>query len=267
MIGTRASGPDCLLGLGKRRPRVDSRTFKLARYLAAGVPSPPSHRFWATAPMLSWPMMLNDQLGDCVIAASGHLIQEWSTLAAPPGTVVTDSQVLKAYEDVGGYVPGDSSTDNGCVMLDALNYWRQTGIGQHQILAYVQVGQATGIAGSPFQRQFEQAIYLFGAAYIGLALPLTAQGQSTWSVVSTSGDGAPGSWGGHCVPVLGYSPTGLLCVTWGGLQGMTWNFLRTYCDEAYAVLSSDWIRNAGTGAGFAVSGFNLAALESDLAKL
>ena len=44
---------------------------------------------------------------------------------------------------------------------------------------------------------------------------------------------------------------------------MTWNFWNIYCDEAYAVLSPDWIGQAK----LAPSGFDLAALEADLAAV
>ncbi|HYB25349.1 MAG TPA: hypothetical protein VEF89_01915 [Solirubrobacteraceae bacterium] len=37
---------------------------------------------------------------------------------------------------------------------------------------------------------------------IGIALPVTAQGQTEWTVVGDgkTGNSAPGSWGGHGIP-------------------------------------------------------------------
>jgi len=44
---------------------------------------------------------------------------------------------------------------------------------------------------------------------------------------------------------------------------MTWGFLDTYCDEAYAVLSQDWIEKSG----LAPSNFDLTALQADLQQI
>ncbi len=83
-----------------------------------------------------------------------------------------------------------------------------------------------------------------------------------WSVPPGGpvGDGAPGSWGGHCAPIIAYSPHSLTCVTWGGLTRMTWEFFATYCDEGYAVLSQDWLYAEKV----APNGFDLTTLEHDL---
>jgi len=102
--------------------------------------------------------------------------------------------------------------------------------------------------------------YLFGGLYLGLALPVTAQTQDTWDWTGTlSGDAAPGSWGGHAVDVVAYDDAALTIVTWGALKKMTWAFFDRYCDEAYAILSNDYL-----DAGRAPSGFDLNALKQDL---
>jgi len=241
--------------LGKRAQRLDPRTFKLARYLAPVLPTPPLEAGYIQKVSV-WPMMLNDSLGDCVIAGAGHCIEQWTTYAGKP-VVLTDQQILQGYEAVGGYVPGNPSTDQGCDMLTACNYWRQTGFGGHKILAYVEVDQTNLV-------EVKQAIYLFGNLYAGWQLPLTVQSANVWSVSTRTGDGTPGSWGGHCAPVVGYNASaakgGVTVVTWGGLMPVTWNFLQIYADELYAVLSQDWLEANG----YAVSGFNLKQLEADL---
>jgi hypothetical protein len=170
----------------------------------------------------------------------------------------TDSQVLKAYEDVGGYVPGDPSTDNGCFILDALNYWRKTGLGGHKIMAYVSVDPTN-------LDEVRDAIWLFGNLFIGVELPLSAQSQSAWTVADGGpfGDGSPGSWGGHAIPCVAYSDKSLTCVTWGQTLKMSYNFFRDYCDEAYAVLGPEWIGSGQISPG----GFNLDQLQADLASL
>jgi len=64
------------------------------------------------------------------------------------------------------------------------------------------------------------------------------------------------------VPVVAYDPSGLTVVTWGALKRMTWGFWSAYCDEAYAVLSDDFLTADRTPAGV-----DLAALEQDLAEV
>ena len=240
--------------LGKRAPRTDHRTLKLARYL--GLPAPPVSANWDRK-VASWPMMLNDTLGDCVCAAAGHMVEQWSEYAGSE-VVLPDSAIESMYEQVGGYVPGQAATDNGCDMLTALNWWRKTGLSGHKIQAFASLNPS-------FQAQVKSSVYLFGNVYLGLALPATAQHQKTWEVCGdgASGDAAPGSWGGHCVPIVAYNSQTLTVITWGEKMEMTWPFLLAYADEAYAVLSPDWSNSKGVAA----NNFNLTQLQNDLSEV
>lgn len=238
--------------LGKLPAVLDHRTLRLERYTQL-LPPPPSRAYFQQH-VKDWPMYLNDQLGDCVIAAAGHMIQQWTQYAGKPFTP-SNQDILTGYEIIGGYVPGRPDTDNGADMLTALNVWRQQGIAGRKVLAFAGCTSGIGV---------RQAVSLFGNCYIGLALPLTAQEQSGWFIDDTDPSAAaPGSWGGHCVPVVGYNEKGVTVVTWGGLLNASWNFLHRYCDEAYAVLSQDWIE----GGGNAPSGFNQAQLLADLGSV
>lgn len=244
--------------LGKKPPKIDPRTLKLAKYLAPSV-IPPAEVSWIMK-VAGWPMLLNDSLGDCVPAAGWHSVEQWSHYANPPGYVPTDADALKTYEVVGGYVPGNPATDNGCVILDMLNYWRQTGIGSHKISGYVSVDLKN-------QDEIKAAIWLFGNLFLGIQLPVTAQSQQDAWTVADGGvytdAGAPGSWGGHCVPVMAASPMSLTCITWGQRMKMSWNFLSDYADEAYAILSPDWIGKGNVSPG----NVDLETLQADLAAL
>ena len=100
-----------------------------------------------------------------------------------------------------------------------------------------------------------------GGLYIGLALPLSAQREQTWDWNgSLTGDDRPGSWGGHAVDVVRYSAGSLTAVTWGRLQDLTWPFWDRYVDEAYCILSNDFLSSKR-----APNGFDLDALKADLA--
>jgi hypothetical protein len=96
--------------------------------------------------------------------------------------------------------------------------------------------------------QIKQAIYLFGNVYLGLALPMTAADQiragKRWTVVSTSGSGKPGSWGGHAINLAYYNSQTWGSLTWSQKQGMSRAFLKDYADEGYVVLTPEWINSA-----------------------
>jgi len=113
------------------------------------------------------------------------------------------------------------------------------------------------------------SVYVCEGCSIGLQLPISAQAQvenhQPWPVPpgGTTGDGKPGSWGGHPVPVLAYDVRGIACVTWGALQQMTWSFREAYCEEAYAIVSSDDRTRKKT----TPQGFNLGQLQADFKDL
>ncbi len=237
--------------LGKQAPRHDVRTLQFANYTAALPPVPAAYS-WATK-IKKWGMMKNDTIGDCTCAAAGHLIMEW-TAANGNEYTPSDADIVKAYSAITGYNPKTGTGDNGAVETDVLNYWRKKGIAGHKITAYAGLEPSN-------HNHVQEAVYLFGGCYIGLALPTSAQGQTVWSVPpgGATGTGAPGSWGGHAVPVVAYDSKGLTIVTWGILKKMTWSFWDTYCDESYAIISPDFLKKDKTPAGF-----DMAALLADL---
>jgi hypothetical protein len=244
--------------LGRLPPRYDPRTLRLAKYLTAALPPPPPSRDWSRAVKFPCGMMENDRIGDCTCAAAGHAVQ---VLTANTGgeQTIPDVDIEAAYEVVGGYKPGDPSTDNGAGLLDVLNLWRGTGIGGHQILAFVQVNPQNLV-------HIQTAIEYFGGCYIALELPLSAQNQPIWDVTpwGLQGQGTPGGWGGHAVWMPDYDATGFNVITWGERQRMTLDFQRSYCDESYCVVTQDFI-NKTTQA--TPDGLNLALLQQDLALI
>jgi hypothetical protein len=244
--------------LGRKAVKTDTRTLRMARYLAPALVLPPAAVDW-TKGVTAWGMMLNDTLGDCTIAGCGHAVQVWTLNVAGVMATVPDAVVEQYYGKFDGYVPGDVSTDNGGVELDVLTDWRAQGFAGHQLTGFADPAVADLV-------EVRQSINLFGGVYIGVNLPLSAQGQAVWDVVPDPGDGstAPGSWGGHCVYVPKYDQAGFTCITWGGLQRMTTAFWQKYVDEAHTLLSQDWLAAAGLDD---PQGFNLSQLQADLAAI
>jgi len=171
---------------------------------------------------------------------------------------IPDSEIVKAYSDVSGYNPSTGENDKGAAALDALNYWRKTGIANHTIFAYAKIN----VLNIP---HVKYAIYLFGGAYLGFQLPLSAQTQDIWDVPptgTTTGNGVAGSWGGHCVCAIGYDSQFIYLISWGQIKKATWAFFSAYCDEAYVIISQDFANSGKTP-----NGFDFTTLQSDLQAL
>jgi hypothetical protein len=238
--------------LGKLPVRTDVRTLSLARYVdPTRLPEPPDS-FDETGGVGSWPMYQNDRIGDCTTAAAAHMIEAWTAAGRGHAVELPESAVLDAFEHVKVVDPFTGA--EGAIELEVLRYWRATGIGKHRIGAYARVAVHD-------PRLVKTAAWLFGGLYIGLQMPLTANAQTVWDWTGAlTGPARPGSWGGHAVDVVRYDRNGLTVVTWGRLQELSWSFWDRYCDEAYCILSDDFLEK-----GNAPNGFDLHALEADLA--
>lgn len=254
--------------LGKAPVKFDKRTLRLKTYIKAVTPPPLEMGY--IDQVKEWPMMLNDSLGDCTVACAGHQIEQWTRYAQPPGFTPSDAQVLAAYEAVSGYSPNIPGSDQGAVVLNVLKYWRRRGIAGHKICAFASIN-----VNDP--KEFQQAITLFGNVYLGVGLPVSAQDPRTdenglpiWEVQKEGpiGNGQPWSWGGHAIPGVGYKSNivpngGMRVVSWGQLYDVSWNFIRAYCDEAYAIVTQDWIEENQKSP----SGFDINQLLADLNAL
>jgi hypothetical protein len=237
--------------LGKLEVKHDARNLQMARYLVKDELPPIPGTFVWSKNVATWPMYGNDKLGDCTCAAVGHMEESWSAAAEHP-EVPPDQAVLDLYWATG-------TEDTGRYCLDVLNYWKNQGFGGEEILAFVQI--------DPRKREHvELACWMFGGAYIGLALPVSAQSQADKWAVTTGPDSEPGSWGGHAVNLVDYTEDGPTCVTWGMLMPMTWEFFDTYCDEAYAIISPDFLETKD-GKQSTPHGFDVDQLETDLAAI
>ena len=249
---------DSLLKLGKQPPKYDSHTLKLARYVdLTAAPTPPAETQRAVG--MSWPMFANDRLGDCTIAGMAHMIEFWMARSndANDHFSITDDNVVEAYSAVSNYNPQTGENDNGAIEIDVLKWWQINGISGHRISAYAAVNL-------PNHDLVRLATWLFDGLYIGVALPMSAQGKEDWTYLPATGSQSyPGTWGGHCVNVVDYNAVGPVVITWGASKQMTWDFWDHYCDEAYAIISPEEL----TGTGRTVEGFDASALLSDLERI
>lgn len=244
-----------MLRLGKNPPIVDSRALMFGHYLQPKLPAPPERLDWSGG-VPQWPMYLNDRYGDCTCAAVGHMIEAW-TASTKRLRKPSDHDILTLYEHF--TTPGP---ENGCSMLDVLKYWRSHGLGRDRIGAFAPLERRNVV-------EVKDAIALFGGCYLGVTLPKFAVNAPDLSRVpwivrpyGTRGDGTPDAGGGHCVNAVGYDSRNLYVVTWGAIKAMSWEFYKDYSDEAYAVLSTDFLSGNKTP-----RGFDLAQLQADIAEV
>jgi hypothetical protein len=233
--------------LGRRAPSpITHKTLFLSEFTAQMEP-PPDSAAWSGA-VPSWSMLANDRVGCCVAADQGHTFVERyaNNYGYANTTVPTDDEILTFY----GQISDWPRRDTGAVISDALKRRVSSGLVirgvPHKIDAYaaIQPGDVVNL---------KRGVYYFGCVHLGLNLPQAAmtlfQQGKPWDIPSTPGwrpvgQWAPGSLGGHDVPVMAYDPSWTTVVTWAKTQGMSWRFLSVYCDEAWASLASfEWIRD------------------------
>jgi hypothetical protein len=224
--------------LGRLPYRPGTQSLKMKTFLNRAIllQVPTAYKWSIYVP--SWPMLGNDVLSDCTLAGILHLRQLWRAAAGVSYMPITND-AIELYKAL-GYNPADPSTDQGEVEFDVLTYCQKTGfLDGTRLRAFVEL-QLRNI------NHIQYSIWQLGGAYLGVALPLTAQRQGVWDVVKGNRDAAPGSWGNHCVVAVDYDRGGIWVVTWGKLIYATWKFWDAYIDETWGIASNDFINAKGT---------------------
>jgi hypothetical protein len=219
---------------------------KLSNYIRPALANPPA-AVSRPHPGFQWGMLANDRLGDCVIAMMLHSIEDFHLDASTPVPAFTDQDAISIYSAITGYNPDDPNSDQGTNERTAMLYWEQHGLHTsdalpHQIVATVAVDASD-------LNECRIAIDEFVDLQIGIALPLTAQGQTEWTVVGNgkTGHSAPGSWGGHGIPYREYDADTFKCVTWGQELLLTVPFHQAYAQEAHVVVTREMLNKQGIG--------------------
>jgi hypothetical protein len=227
-------------------PTLHEPTLKLADYIHSELANPPA-AISRPHPGFAWGMLANDRIGDCVIAMMLHSIEDFHLDAGTPVAAFTDADAISIYSAITGYNPNDPSSDRGTDESTAMSYWEHPGLqtaqnGVHAIVATVAVDPAN-------LNECRIAIDEFVDLQIGIALPISAQGQREWTVVGDgkTGNSAPGSWGGHGIPYREYDGEAFKCVTWGAELLLTVPFHQDYAQEAHVVVTPEMLNKQGVG--------------------
>jgi hypothetical protein len=129
-------------------------------------------------------MLGNDQYGDCVFAANGHIVEQQTALGQGKEVTVTTAQALAEYSKVTGFNPNDPSTDNGAMVQDGLSDLQKSGLAGHKIAAFAEISISD-------MTTLKNAVSEFGVVDIGFNVPASAMSQfdagQPWDVVSNDG--------------------------------------------------------------------------------
>ena len=236
---------------GKLPAQHDYRTLRFGDYVPRGLVAPQAHDSLAIvqkhlgAPVTAlYPMLGNDQYGDCTCAALGHAETLFSGLIGAKA-IPTTAQTTKLYFSLTGGV------DSGLVELDVLNAWRKKPLLGGQILAYVKVNAKN-------HAHVQLACAMFGSVYLGFQVQAHAIADFNARKPWTPG---PLTQDGHAVLMTSYTPKDLTVLTWGNTQKATWAWWDECVEEAYCVLPVQ-----AQQSGFS-QGFNFAQLTTDLAQV
>jgi hypothetical protein len=236
------------------KPRLYVDDF-LATPLKSGNFAPPAVEFpdWGTMVGDLWQMDMNSQLGTCGIAGMDNYqiaLAVYSGQTPTPWGPVIAQQL---YEELGGYVPGEPSTDNGTNLQDNLQFWRNNPINAKEILAFGALRP-----GSWFRPERVYAMAAFGPLYNGYNFPESAETQFQ------NGDPfvvVPGSQtaGGHCMIEAAELNTvdSPRPVTWAKMWSMTRGWLMTCTTESWVIIDEEAIeRNGSNQYGWDMTGMN-----------
>lgn len=233
--------------LGKLPARLGAVSFKFGAFFDAGnLPELPAH-FGHISVGQAWGVLGNDTFSNCVFAGGAHETMVWGHEAKQSVSFTTDG-VLSDYTAVTGFDRSNPASDQGTDMSEAAAYRRKTGLIDSKGVRH-KVDFYTALRANDYD-QLRMAVFLTGAAGIGIRFPASASAQFD---AQTPWDPVKGSRidGGHYLPCVGWNSRGeLLVVTWGRLQAMRRTFYEEYCDEALGYFSLESLQNKLTPEGF-----------------
>jgi hypothetical protein len=243
--------------LGKLAPKTHPKTLKFSDFAGGVLPNPAAkvYREYKT-PEEAKLMYGNDRYGDCTCAGAANLLIS-ATCHTGDVVIPTLQEVLDLYTAVSGFNQRTGANDNGAAMTDVLEQLRVNGLAGHKILAWAKIDHTN-------LQHRQVAVDLFGATYVGVQLPASAQGQFTsgqsWRVVASDD-----IEGGHAIIHPGYGSEGGDYVSWARWdQKASAEWERTYIDEEYVIITEDWLNKVTKKT---PGGLDLATLEATLKRL
>ena len=243
-------------------PRVPHLSPLIAGRKRSLAPIPLSCDYAQTLP-IDLGMMGNDSVGDCTCAGAAHAIQVWTYFSHGQEITAADDQVLDWYKALSGFDPERPETDRGCVEQTVLQHWLTAGLplgngATDQLVGYFEVDCRN-------MADVRRAIAECGICYLGMLVPPwleAGEPPEIWDRRLGDAD-ALNQDGGHCVVACSYDATTIGIVSWGRRYRLTDAFCAEFLDEAYGLVSQDFIEATGK----TPLGLTAAEVESQMAGL
>jgi hypothetical protein len=240
----KVPGTRRVVKFGRRRPRFPAARLKASSFLnlkGIVVPATTNYRAQASASLRN--IYGNDQLGDCVPAGLNH-VAGLANANAGSTFVPTLANVIADYSAIGGYVPGDESTDNGCDEDTALAYYQSHGW-----------ANGTKAAGSisidpTNDAEVRACLYLFENVIFGVGLPdawISPFPSADGFVWDVAGDADQSN--GHCFVAVDLASVGLVIDTWAMYGTITPKAVAKYASagqggQLFCLLTPDQVSKA-----------------------
>lgn len=243
------------LKLGKKPARPGAIRLAYNRYAKVpNLPTPPTDfgHYGLVDP--NWGILMNDQLGCCVISGGEH--ETMMLVKEAGGTASFDDKSTVINYSIIGHYDGTPETDQGSDMEYAARIRRKQGLldangNHHKIVAYTAVA---------YNNLAELAVttFLYGATGLGVIVTEAQMEQfaagQPWDYVANSKE-----LGGHYVPIVGRKDGLFYIVTWGKLHPVQPRFIVEQADEAVVCFSEEgMIKNVS------LEGFSDTLLAGDL---
>lgn len=227
---------------------------ELPFYAAGNLPAPPAKVGVPSIPVQGdgtpWGVLGNDQYGDCGPAGLDHLFMADALITAEDAAGFPSRDDVVQY-----YLTYTGGKDSGVVLSDYLKYVRANQFFGHTVAAYAPVSVSD-------VRTLHFAVNAYGGAYAGItvtdAMMEAFDAGRPWTLLDLFSPVA----GGHCVPVVGYDSSHLYAVTWGKVQAISYAAWHYIADEAWAVITGEFVAKNSDG-----RGISLDALNADLSKV
>ncbi len=230
-----------MLYLGKLPAKIDKRTIRLSSILKPKkLPElPPAYDLDYVLGVDDNFMYANDEFGCCVISARAHQTLRFEAFETGTQPFISDNEVVSQYlKESGG-------EDKGLYLLDSLKSWRNEGwkVGDktYNIYAFASVNWRN-------HTEVKHCIHLLGGLNFGMMVYQRDMEQfdtgQDWELRAYSGM----PLGGHAVYsyAYGYNDDGLMCMTWGKRQRMSWDFFDVRLDECFGIVDNrnDWLEDS-----------------------
>lgn len=227
------------LKLGKQDHKFDERTLRLARFALPDIRVPVPWDFDKGRRPIPIRMWGNDANGDCVIAAQSNHLLRLERVEQRRTIPLFDKDCVDRYRLLTGSQEAGDSRDEGLVALDSMRDWNHNGYQtpkrNYKIAAYGELDVLD-------MTELQMAAFIFHGIHFGFWLPVAARRMTSQGVWDYNGESSPefqpGSWGGHMVYSKAFDNETFEILTWGIKVKVTHDFIRKYCDEAWAVVDS-----------------------------